>query len=79
MLRLEIEALESILGDDDLLKKVVSEELLEVSRTYGTPRRTVLLETAGTPPATAATLEVADDPCFAFLSSTGLLARTSSR
>ena len=63
VLRLEIEALESILGDDDLLRKVVSEELLEVSRTYGTPRRTVLLETAGTPlAATAATLEVADDP-----------------
>ena len=79
-LRREIEELEAILADDALLRKVVSDELLEVSKTYGTPRRTVLLETAGTPvTATAATLEVADDPCFAFLSSTGLLARTSSR
>jgi DNA gyrase subunit A len=78
-LRREIEELEAILADEDLLRKVVSDELLEVSKTYGTPRRTVLLETAGTPVAAqAAPLEVADDPCFAFLSSTGLLARSSS-
>jgi DNA gyrase subunit A len=78
-LRREIEELEAILGDEALLKKVVSDELLEVSKTYGTPRRTVLLETAGTPVAAqAAPLELADDPCFAFLSSSGLLARTSS-
>jgi DNA gyrase subunit A len=78
-LRREIEELEAILADETLLRKVVSDELLEVSKTYGTPRRTVLLETAGTPvAATAAPLEVADDPCFAFLSSSGLLARTSS-
>jgi DNA gyrase subunit A len=78
-LRREIEELEAILNDEALLKKVVSDELLEVSKTYGTPRRTVLLETAGTPVAAqAAPLEVADDPCFAFLSSSGLLARTSS-
>jgi DNA gyrase subunit A len=78
-LRREIEELEAILADDDLLKKVVSDELLEVSKTFGTPRRTVLLETAGTPVAAqAAPLEVADDPCFAFLSSSGLLARSSS-
>jgi DNA gyrase subunit A len=78
-LRREIEELEAILADDALLKKVVSDELLEVSKTFGTPRRTVLLETAGTPVAAqAAPLEVADDPCFAFLSSSGLLARSSS-
>jgi len=78
-LRREIEELEAILADEELLKKVVSDELLEVSKTFGTPRRTVLLETAGTPVAAqAAPLEVADDPCFAFLSSSGLLARSSS-
>ncbi|WP_028650708.1 DNA gyrase/topoisomerase IV subunit A [Nocardioides halotolerans] len=78
-LRREIEELEAILGDEALLRKVVSDELAEVAKTYGTPRRTVLLESAGTTvtPATA-TLEVADDPCFAFLSASGLLARTSS-
>jgi DNA gyrase subunit A len=78
-LRREIEELEAILADEALLKKVVSDELAEVAKTYGTPRRTVLLESAGTTvTATAAPLEVADDPCFAFLSSSGLLARTSN-
>ena len=62
-----------------LLRKVVSDELAEVAKTYGTPRRTVLLESAGTAVTAAAVpLEVADDPCFAYLSSSGLLARTSS-
>ncbi len=78
-LRREIEELDAILGDEALLKRVVSDELSEVAKTYGTPRRTVLLETAGTPvAASAAPLEVADDPCYAYLSSSGLLARSSS-
>ena len=78
-LRREIEELEAILADEALLRRVVSDELADVAKTYGTPRRTVLLETAGTPVAAqAAPLEVADDPCFAFLSSSGLLARSSS-
>ena len=79
VLRREIEELEAILADEALLRKVVSDELAEVATTYGTPRRTVLLESAGTTvTAAAAPLEVADDPCFAMLSSSGLLARTSS-
>jgi DNA gyrase subunit A len=74
-----IEALDAILADDHLLRKVVSDELAEVARTFGTPRRTVLLESAGvTVSAATTTLEVADDPCFAYLSSSGLLARSSS-
>ncbi|MCR1783301.1 DNA topoisomerase IV subunit A [Nocardioides carbamazepini] len=78
-LRREIEELDAIINDEALLKKVVSSELAEVAKTFGTPRRTVLLESAGTAVAAAATpLEVADDPCFALLSSTGLLARTSN-
>lgn len=78
-LRKEIEELDAILADEGLLKKVVSTELGEVAKTYGTPRRTVLLESAGTTAVAAAStpLEVADDPCFALLSSSGLLARTS--
>ncbi|MBC7276390.1 DNA topoisomerase (ATP-hydrolyzing) [Nocardioides sp.] len=72
-----IEYLDSILGDDDMLRKVVSDELGEVAKTFGTPRRTVLLASAGTPALEAMSLEVADDPCFALLSSTGLLARSS--
>ena len=74
-----IEALDAILDDDRLLRKVVSDELAEVAKTFGTPRRTVLLESGGVAVSAAATsLEVADDPCFAYLSSTGLLARSSS-
>jgi DNA gyrase subunit A len=74
-----IEALDAILADDGLLRKVVSDELAEVATTYGTPRRTVLLESAGVTVSAAATpLEVPDDPCFAYLSSSGLLARSSS-
>ncbi|WP_148614777.1 DNA gyrase/topoisomerase IV subunit A [Nocardioides rubriscoriae] len=75
----EIEALDAILGDEALLRKVVSDELAEVAKTFGTPRRTVLLESAGTPvAASAVALEVPDDPCYALMSSSGLLARTSS-
>lgn len=79
-LRKEIEELDAILADDALLRKVVSGELAEVAKTYGTARRTVLLESAGTAAVAAAStpLEVPDDPCFALLSSTGLLARTAS-
>ncbi|MCW2792281.1 MAG: topoisomerase subunit, partial [Nocardioides sp.] len=75
----EIEELDAILNDELLRWRVVSDELAEVAKTYGTPRRTVLLESAGTAVTSAAVpLEVADDPCFAFLSSTGLLARSTT-
>jgi DNA gyrase subunit A len=78
-LRRTIEELDAILGDDKLLRKVVSDELAEVAKTYGTPRRTVLLESAGTAVTAAAiSLEVADDPCYVYLSSTGLLARSAN-
>ena len=70
-----IEYLDAILADEKLLRKVVSDELMEVAKEHGTPRRTVLLGAA--PAVTAAAdVEVADDPCFVLLSSTGLLART---
>ncbi len=78
-LQREIEQLDAILADEQLRWSVVSDELAEVAKTYGTPRRTVLLESAGVAVTAAATpLEVADDPCLAFLSSSGLLARSSS-
>ena len=79
-LRREIEELEAILGDRELLRTVVSQELADVAQTFGTPRRTVLLESAGNAAvaAAAAPLEVADEPCFAYLSSSGLLARTTT-
>src|SRR5680860_1454472 len=42
-----IAGLEEILGDEARLRGVVSDELAEVARTFGTPRRTVLLESSG--------------------------------
>ena len=73
-----IAQLSAILEDEGRLRKVVSSELAQVATTYGTPRRTVLLESAGTAvtAAKATPLELADDPCLVLLSSTGLLART---
>jgi len=73
----EIAELSAILESDALLRGVVSDELAEVAKKFGTPRRTVLLESAGTP-AAAVPLEVTDDPCLVLLSATGLLARTTS-
>jgi DNA gyrase subunit A len=76
----QIEELRAILGDEKLLLRTVSKELEEVAKAHGTPRRTVLLESAGMPVSSPAggalSLEVADDPCWVLLSSTGLLART---
>ncbi|MCX6395891.1 MAG: DNA topoisomerase 4 subunit A [Propionibacteriales bacterium] len=73
-----IAGLDEILGDETKLRKVVSEELADVAKAYGTPRRTVLLESSGVVTTASATpLEVADDPCRVFLSSSGLLARST--
>ncbi len=72
----EIAKLTAILDSDAELRKLVSNELADVAKKFGTDRRTVLLESAGSP-ASAGPLEVADDPCRVLLSSTGLLARTA--
>ncbi|MFJ3337846.1 DNA topoisomerase (ATP-hydrolyzing) subunit A [Streptomyces sp. NPDC086766] len=73
----EIEELTRILESDAELRKLVSAELAAVAKKFATPRRTLLLE-AGAVPATAVSLQVADDPCRVLLSSTGLLARTTT-
>ncbi|TDW76693.1 DNA gyrase/topoisomerase IV subunit A [Kribbella pratensis] len=73
----EIEALTAIIDDPKLLQKTVSDELAEIAKTYGTPRRTVLLESSGATKTAAVPLEVSDDPCWILMSSTGLLARTN--
>ncbi|KNC20543.1 DNA topoisomerase IV subunit A, partial [Arthrobacter sp. RIT-PI-e] len=92
-LRLDITGLEAILGSDERLRGLVSDELGALSEQYATPRRTVLLESEaaaplkGTPPSGAAgrnagavlPLEIADDPCWVVLSASGQLARTSDR
>ncbi|HET8982354.1 MAG TPA: DNA gyrase subunit A, partial [Pedococcus sp.] len=74
----QIEELEAILGDEKLLLRTVSTELADVAKAHGTPRRTVLLESAGSLVSAATPLEVADDPCWVLLSSTGLMARTTT-
>jgi DNA gyrase subunit A len=76
-LRATIASLTELLESDQLLRRTVSDELADVAKQFGTPRRTVLLESVGAAPSAAAVpLEVADDPCWVLLSSTGLLART---
>ncbi|MDT0266205.1 DNA topoisomerase IV subunit A [Streptomyces sp. DSM 44915] len=72
----EIEELTRILDSDAELRKLVSTELGEVAKKFGTPRRTELVEAEGTQ-VEAVPLEVSDDPCRVLLSSTGLLARTA--
>ncbi|UXM93408.1 DNA topoisomerase (ATP-hydrolyzing) subunit A [Paenarthrobacter sp. JL.01a] len=93
-LRREIEALEAILASDELLRDLVSGELGEIAEKYGTPRRTVLLESEAVSPTVAAALaaapgpkgkaaalplEIPDDPCWALLSTSGQIARTSNQ
>jgi DNA gyrase subunit A len=79
-LRTQIEGLELLLDptDDGPLRRLVSDELAQVAKEHGTPRRTVLLASAGAPATSGAPLEVVDDPCWVLLSSTGLLARTAT-
>lgn len=78
-LRREIAELTAVLDSDELLRRMVSDELAEVAKNHGTPRRTVLLESAGGPAtSSAAALEISDDPCWVLMSSTRLLARTST-
>lgn len=81
-LEAQIAALRELLADEQALRTLVRTELTEVAEKLGTPRRTVLLESAGPAAATAGKaaampLEVSDDPCLVLLSSTGRLARTT--
>ncbi len=74
-LRAEIEALLEILGNEDRLRAVVSDELDAAAEAYGTPRRTILTGAVARPARAAAVgsaaLEVADSPCTVLLSATG--------
>ena len=76
-LRAEIASLTEILESDARLREVVSGELAEVAKKFGTPRRTVLLEGGSEAVAAAVPLEVADDPCVVLMSATGLVARVA--
>jgi DNA gyrase subunit A len=78
----EIAELSSILDDDSVLRKLVSDELAKVAKDLAVDRRTTLLDgdlkevLAASKP--AGPLEVADDPCQVILSATGLVARTAA-
>ncbi len=76
-LRRALADLDAILADESVLRALVGDELNDVAQQFGTPRRTVLLESAGQTVTAAAPLEVSDDPCWALLSATGLMARTT--
>jgi DNA gyrase subunit A len=73
-----IAGLREIVDNDAVLRRVVGEELTQVAKEFGTPRRTVLLASAGAPAAQRAPLEVPDAPCWVLLSGSGLVARTDS-
>jgi len=57
------------------LRERVGEELDAIAKRFGTPRRTVLLESSGIAAPTANSLEMPDVECLVMLSSAGLLAR----
>lgn len=93
-LRREIAELEAILGSEERLRTLVSDELGEIAEQHGTPRRTVLLESEAVAATVAAdlalaagkkgkaaplALEIADDPCWAILTASGQVARTSNQ
>jgi DNA gyrase subunit A len=75
-----ISDLQAILDSDTRLRDVVANELDDMARTHGTPRRTVLLASGGNQvtAAKSTSLEIPDDPCWVMLSSAGLLARTDN-
>ena len=76
-LQTTITELTEILDSPEQLRTLVGNQLAEIARVHGTPRRTILLAASGAATTPAATpLEVADDPCWVLLSSAGLLART---
>ena len=73
-LRTEIAELTEILENEEALKSLVSGEMSDLAKKFGTPRRTVLME-AGSEVTAVVPLEVTDDPCLVVLSATGLLVR----
>lgn len=90
-LKATIAELNEILASPARLSAVVSQELADVAKAFGTPRRTILLEqsqttnsndqtieTGNTLTPKAMPLKVSDDPCWVLLSSTGLIARTNT-
>ncbi|WP_454115089.1 DNA gyrase/topoisomerase IV subunit A [Microbacterium lacticum] len=78
-LKKEIADLEALLGSDTMLRAQVARELDAAADTFGTPRRTLLLNGGPVTPrsraAAPADLQIADAPCRVFLTATGRLVR----
>ncbi|MFE1663394.1 DNA topoisomerase (ATP-hydrolyzing) subunit A [Microbacterium sp. P02] len=79
-LKAEIAELETLLASDTLLRALVAKELEAAAETYGTPRRTLLLNggpvtARSSRSAAPADLQIADAPCRVFLSATGRMVR----
>ncbi len=78
-LKKEIAELEALLASDVLLRRQVAHELDAAAETFGTPRRTMLLNggpvAARSRSAAPADLQSADAPCRVFLSATGRMVR----
>ncbi len=78
-LKAEIAELEDLLGSESLLRAQVARELDAAAETFGTPRRTLLLNggpvAARSRAAAPADLQIADAPCRVFLSATGRMVR----
>lgn len=79
-LKAEIAELEELLASEVLLRAQVARELDAAAETYGTPRRTLLLNGGPVAPrsraaAAAADLQIADAPCRVYLSATGRMVR----
>ncbi|GAA5027123.1 DNA topoisomerase (ATP-hydrolyzing) subunit A [Microbacterium fluvii] len=78
-LQAEIAALIELLGSETLLRAQVARELEAAADTFGTPRRTLLLNGGPVAPrsraAAPADLQIADAPCRVFLSATGRMVR----
>lgn len=78
----EIAALVELLGSETLLRAQVARELDAAAETYGTPRRTLLLDggpiaTRPSRAAAAPDLQIADAPCRVYLSATGRMVRAA--
>lgn len=78
----EIAQLQELLGSEVLLRGQVARELDIAAETYGTPRRTLLLNGGPVAPrsraAAPADLQIADTACRVFLSATGRMVRAET-
>lgn len=75
-LKVEITEYKKILDSQDLRKDLVGSELAEVSKAFGTPRRSQLANAEEVAYEKPESFEIADAPCAITLSTTGVIGRT---